>query len=68
MNSPATMLLSRPIRGLLPQMSREPINVNNDNAQYKTLEDHQKIYIMDINTQKDHSVLFFLARSTVALQ
>ena len=31
--SPATMLFNRSISGLLPQRSRAPINIDNDNAQ-----------------------------------
>ena len=31
--SPSTMLFNRPIRGLLHQMNREQININNDDAQ-----------------------------------
>ena len=35
--NPAILLLNRPIRGLLPKMSREPININIDDAQYEAL-------------------------------
>ena len=31
----ATMLFNRPIRGLLPQVSRGPINVDNDDPHCK---------------------------------
>ena len=33
--SPTMLLFSKPIRVLLPQMNREPININNDNAKYE---------------------------------
>ena len=32
LHSPVTLLFNRSIRGLLPQMNREPINTNNDDA------------------------------------
>ena len=35
LSSPATMLLNRPIRGLLPQINRKP--VNNDDTHYEAL-------------------------------
>ena len=59
------MLLSRLIKGLLSQMSRGPLNVNNDDAQYKAFEAHHK-YVKDNDTQKEPS--FFSAGSTVAVQ
>ena len=34
--SPATLLLSRPNKALLLQISREPINFNTDNEKYET--------------------------------
>ena len=40
--SPATMLFNRPIRGLLPQMNIDPINVVNDDIHDKALETHQR--------------------------
>ena len=42
--SPATLLFNRPIRSLLPQMNREPINIKNYNAYYEALK------IMTVNT------------------
>ena len=33
--SHTTMLLNRPIRDLLPQTFREPINIDKDDAQYE---------------------------------
>ena len=35
--SPAMLLLNRPIRGLLPEVNIEPINIYNDDAQYEAL-------------------------------
>ena len=35
--SPVTVLFKGQIRGLLPQMNREPININNDDTHYKVL-------------------------------
>ena len=40
--SPATLLFNRPIRALLPQMNREPININADEEHYKALK-HIKV-------------------------
>ena len=34
--SPAKLLFSRPIGGLLPEVRREPININKDDEYYKT--------------------------------
>ena len=36
--SPATMLFNRPIRTLLPQMNREPININADDEHCEALK------------------------------
>ena len=33
LSCPATMLLNKPIRSLLPEMNRKPLNINNDDAQ-----------------------------------
>ena len=38
--SPAAMLFTRPIRGLLTQMNRDPNNVDNDALHHETLEAH----------------------------
>ena len=40
--SPAMMLFNRPIRVLLSQMNRNPINVDNDDLRHKALEAHQR--------------------------
>ena len=53
--STAIMLFNRPIRGLLPLMNRELININNDDTHYETLEAIQK-YNKDNNTAKDPSL------------
>ena len=39
--SPAMMLCNRPIRSLLLQVCRAPINVNNDAAHYEALKAYQ---------------------------
>ena len=43
--SPASLLFSRPIRGLLPQMYREPTTINTDDAYYEALKIHQNKYL-----------------------
>ena len=48
-------------------MLREPININNDDAQYKALKAHQNKYIKSNVTHKDPSVFFSIA-PTVAMQ
>ena len=53
---PATMLFNRPIRGLLPQVNREPIDINNDDAQYKALKAHQNKYIKAMRLTKTHNL------------
>ena len=35
--SPGMMLYNRPIRDLLPQMNRHPIDINNDDMHYEAL-------------------------------
>ena len=49
--SPAIVLFSRPIWGLLPQMNREAINIDNYDGHYESLEHHQKKYNKDNDTQ-----------------
>ena len=46
---PTTMLFSRPIRGLLHQMNREPIDVNNDETHYDALS--KEIYIIGLSIE-----------------
>ena len=41
----ATMLFKRSMEGLLPQMNRTLINIDDDNVQYETLETYQNKYI-----------------------
>ena len=57
--SPTTLLFNRLIKGLLLQMHREPININNDDAQYEALEACQNKYIKKNDTQK-RPFCFFL--------
>ena len=61
---PATMLFNRMIGSLLSQMSRDPINVNNDNLHCEVLEAHQRKNIVK-DTQKDP---IFITGTTVAIQ
>ena len=53
------MLYNRPIQGLLPQINRAPINVDNDDMKSEALEGYQNKYNKD-------SV--FSIGSTVAVQ
>ena len=43
--SPATLLVSRPIRALLPQVNRELINYIRDNKNYEALKLCQDKYL-----------------------
>ena len=61
----AMMLLNRLIRGLLPQMNRNLIDINNHNMHYEALEACQRKYVKGKDTQKDPSV--FIAGATVAV-
>ena len=60
------MLLIRVIRGHLPQMNRDPINISYDDMHYEALEAHQRKYNKDKDTQKDPSVL--IGGATLAVQ
>ena len=64
--SPATMWFNRPIKGLLPQMSRELINVNSYDMHYVDLEAHQKNMIRTL-ILKTHPFAF-LTGVRVAVQ
>ena len=55
--SPPMMIFNRPIRVILSQIGREPINVNNDDEYYKALKSRQEAYIKNNDTCKD-SILF----------
>ena len=66
LSSPAMLLFIRPIRGLLPQMNREPININNNDACYEALTAHQSKYIKDKDIHKDS--FYFPIWSTVTVQ
>ena len=51
--SPATRLFNRPIRALLPQKNKEPINLNADDKQYEALKAYQDKYLKATDTCKD---------------
>ena len=61
--SPANMQLIRPIRALLTQIGREPININND-VYYKALKSRQEAYTKIKDTHKD-STLFSVGSKEV---
>ena len=63
--SPVTLLFNSPIRGLLPQMNRELININNDATQFEGHKACQGEYVKNIYTHKDS--LYFPIGSTVAV-
>ena len=64
--SPATLLLNKLIRALLPQMNRETININTDDSHYKTLKEHPNVHIKDNETLQDS--FSFSTGSTVVMQ
>ena len=66
LHSPATLLFNRPIRALLLQIGREPININNDDKYYEALKSGQEAYTKNNDTHKDST--FFCAGSTVVVQ
>ena len=61
LHSLATLLFNRPITSLLPQMNREPININNYDSQYEAPK-HIKISMLRT------MILSFPIGSTVAIQ
>ena len=63
--SPAMMLFNRLIRGLLPQMNRDPINVDNDDLHREALEALQRKN-KGKDTRKFHPI--FITEATVAAQ
>ena len=63
--SPAMILLNRPIRELLPQIGREPININNDDEYYEALKSRQEAYTKNNDTCKDYTL--FSSEATVAV-
>ena len=63
--STALMLFSRPIRALLPQIGREPININDDEY-YETLKARKEVYTKNNHTHEDST--FFSAGSTVVVK
>ena len=64
--SPVTLLFNRTIGGLLTQMNKDPMIINNDEHQYEALKAHQDKYIKENDTSKDS--LSFPVASTVAMQ
>ena len=60
------MLFNRPIRALLPQIGREPINVINNDEYYEALKSRQETYTKNNDTHKEST--FFSAGSTVAVK
>ena len=62
----AMLLFNRPIRTLLPQVNRNPINYNADDENYKALKLQQDKYLKNIDTHRDS--FSFPIGSTVALQ
>ena len=64
--NPGMMLFNRTIRALLPQLGREPVNVDNDDEYYKALMSRHEVYTKNNDTQKDST--FFSSGSTVAVQ
>ena len=63
---PATLFFNQPIRALLPQINREPININTEGEHYEALKAHQDKYLKGSDTHKDS--LSFPIGSTVTLQ
>ena len=64
--SPATQFFNTPIRGLLLQMNRDPIRINNNDAQYGAHKACQDKYVKGNDTCKDS--LSFCIGHTVAVQ
>ena len=64
--STTTMLFSRPLRGLLPKMSWEPMKINNDDTQYEAFQALQDKYVKNNDNHKD--LLSFHIESTAAMQ
>ena len=65
LSSPATLLFNRPIGDPLFKMNREPLNIDNNDAQYEALKAHYDKYIKGTDTNKDS--LSFHVWSTVAM-
>ena len=60
------MLFSRPIRALLPEIDRGPININKEDDYNKALKSRQEAYTKNKDTHKDFTL--FSAGSTVEVQ
>ena len=65
MSSPAMLLFNRPIRALLPQLGRKPINVNNNEEYNEALKARQEEYIKNNDAHKDS--IFCCAGSIVVV-
>ena len=53
LSSPATFFIKRPIRSLLPQMNRKPIDINADDEHYEALKTGQDKYFKGSDAHKD---------------
>ena len=51
-HKPFDVAIHQARKGLLPQMNRDPINVNNNNVHYEALGAHQRKYNIGKDTQK----------------
>ena len=63
---PSTLIFNRPIRDLLPQMNRQPININADDECHEALKACLYKYHEGNDTHKDS--ISFPIGSTVAVQ
>ena len=63
--SPVMLLFNKPIRDLLPQMHKEPININNDDAEYEAIK--VDIFRTMILTKNHHVIIDFLTNRTKSL-
>ena len=55
--SPAILIFNRSIRALLPQINREPININADNEHYKALKYIKINTLRAMTLAKNHFLL-----------
>ena len=58
------LLFNMPIRVVMPQIGREPIDINKNDENYEALKSKQETYIKNNDTHKDST--FFSAGSIVA--
>ena len=66
LSHPAKILFNRLIRALLPQIGRQPININNDDKYYEALKSRQEAYAKNNDTCKDSTL--FPSGSTAVVQ